>query len=246
MRYTHITSLVFLSIVIVAAPLWAQDSTTQKSDFRIGIGVALDLGSAAMTQETQLAGANTNLNGPPVGIPLLYPAAPLTFSIPMRFGHFMIEPEIGIYSYSYDLNGSQDSTGVPTSETEDVSGTSIRAGIGLYYTQQIAGNLSAYIGPRIGIVTNSVEFGSHPPPADTQFEKSATAQLSRTDFFVGVTLGGEYFFSSGFSLGAEAGFEYLSLGNTTITETPVVSGSQGGTTGHSFQTKEAIVARVYF
>ena len=158
----------------------------------------------------------------------------------------MIEPEVGIYSYSYTDNGSTDSTGTLTSATEDFSATSIRIGVGLYYTQSMVGNLSAYIGPRVGIITNSIELQAFPPPEGGVNQPSATINSSRTDFFIGLTLGGEYFLSTAFSLGADVGFEYLSLGTTTATETPAVSGNLGGFTGHTFETKEAIVARVYF
>jgi hypothetical protein len=245
MRFIIIVFFTFLSIVVTNAALLAQESTPANgSDFRIGIGVSLDLNSASESQVTPAN--NSNANGEVLGIPFLYPAIPLTFSIPMRFSHFKIEPEIGVYNYSYTLNGSKDSTGAINGETDNFSATSIRIGVGLYYTQQIAGNLSASIGPRVGIITNSSELDITPPPAETQFDKPSTTSTSRTDFFVGLTVGGEYFFSSAFSLGADAGFEYVSLGNQTTTVTPAVSGTPETTTGHSFETKEAIVARVYF
>ena len=241
MNYPKAVLSLLCSIVFFAVPSRAQQSTPRtESDFRIGIGVSLDLGSAS---ELQILNSPTE---PTLGVPAFYAAVPHTFSIPMRFGHFMIEPEIGIYSFSDDVNGSEDSTGMLTSDTYDYSGTSIRAGVGLYYTQPVAGNLSVYVGPRAGIITNSFEIKDYPPSEDGQSEPTTTLNVSRTDFFVGLNLGGEYFFSSAFSLGAEVGFEYLSLGTPTTTETPSVSGSAGGTTGDSFQTKEAIVARVYF
>jgi len=195
MSYIKIILLVLLSIVVTNTPLLAQEPTPSNgSDFRIGIGVSLDLGAAASTQESQIAGSNSNLSGPPIDIPLLYPTVPLTVLIPMRFSHFKIEPEIGVYSYSYMVNGSKDSTGATVGSSDNISSTSIRIGVGLYYTQQISGNLSASIGPRVGIITNSAEVDVTPPPAELQFQKPSTESLSRSDFFVGLTVGGEYFF----------------------------------------------------
>ncbi len=244
MCYTKIVLFVLFSIVFTATSSRAQQSSASSgSDFRIGIGVSLDLGSASELQISH------SLSEPEFGVPAFWPTVPLVFLIPMRFGNFKIEPEVGIYSFSYMISGAKDSTGTQIGVTDGYSSTSIRVGLGLYYTQQVAGNLSAYVGPRLGIITNSIEADSYPPPADTGVfgQKASTTNTSRTDFFVGLTLGGEYFFSSAFSLGADVGFEYRSLGNQTTTETPAVSGTPAGaTTGHSFETKEAIVARVYF
>jgi len=53
MKYSKIALFVLVSVVIVTASSRAQQSPSQTNgDFRIGIGVSLDLGSAASTQES--------------------------------------------------------------------------------------------------------------------------------------------------------------------------------------------------
>ncbi len=225
--------------LLLATRANAQQSTAPAgNDFRAGIGVALNVGNSPDVEPSGLP-SNAQL----VNIPV----APITVLVPMRFSNFKIEPEVGIYNFSYNISAPKDSTGTAVDYAYAFRSTGIQIGAGFYYTEQLAGNLSAYFGPRAGIITYSTEFDNYAPAADSEYgETSSTVESSRTDFYVGVTLGGEYFFSNAFSLGADVGFEYLSLGTESNTITPVVNGTQTATTGHSLITKGAIVARVYF
>ena len=75
MHYSKTVLFVLFFLVMTNAHSWAKESATASgSDFRIGIGVSLDLGSASQSQESQIANPNSNSFGPPIGVPLLYPA----------------------------------------------------------------------------------------------------------------------------------------------------------------------------
>ena len=116
------------------------------------------------------------------------PGGAFAFYVPINIGeNFKVEPELGFFRYKAS-QGDNESTD-----------TQWRFGTGLFYVFSERESLRPYVGPRLGIVSTSEKFNDE---SDTQ-----------TDFFVGLALGAEYYFSSHFTLGGEFQFSYVNIGS---------------------------------
>jgi opacity protein-like surface antigen len=130
-----------------------------------------------------------NFEGPflPVGLGDIYFPIIVTPQI-------KLEPQFGLFRFhseSANVDGRAEQTS-----------TVLRVGAGLFYVLRPRASVRVYLGPRVVFVrtSTSLQFGT--------FDEDD----SRTDFGLGPALGGEYLFSSHFSLGGEFQFNYLSLG----------------------------------
>jgi hypothetical protein len=219
----RILSLVIVSFLL-ASPLLAQDNEEpqlgKSRGTKVGIGIALSPGGIILLDNNDLTSV-----------------LPMSLRVPVNISTVKLEPELGIYSFSDKIESNN--------ETSESSGTLLKGGIGFYYNAILSSEASVYVGPKVGITKLSTvsEFGG----SVIVDEATVTQEMDRTDIFFGAMVGGEYFFSTRFSVGAEAGFEYVSRGNETRTATPDTNPSPDPTTsGSELQTKSALTARFYF
>ncbi|MEE9450904.1 MAG: outer membrane beta-barrel protein [Ignavibacteriaceae bacterium] len=113
------------------------------------------------------------------------------FTFVVRGKSFRFEPNIGFF------NLSATTTGYMGTEV-DASLSNYRLGAVIAYANAIA-SMNLYYGINIGVILSSIS-------ADSDSE-------SKSDFFVGPAIGGEYMFSDNFSLGGEIQINYIKIGN---------------------------------
>jgi len=120
------------------------------------------------------------------------------FSVTIRGKSFRFEPTLGYFSYSSSVTYSNPSY---TSESDF---SNVRLGAILAFAAS-KGSMNYYYGIDIGVILSS-ESSSSTAPGSTSTDES------KTDFFVGPAIGGEYMFSENFSLGGEIQINYISIG----------------------------------
>ena len=120
------------------------------------------------------------------------------FSVIIRGKNFRFEPTLGYFSSS-----SSSTTSEYTSES---SSSNVRLGTVLAYATAIA-SMNLYYGIDFGVILSSESSESTFPFG------SESRDESKTDFFIGPVVGGEYMFSDNFSLGGEIQINYISIGN---------------------------------
>ena len=126
------------------------------------------------------------------------------FTVPIHVGERLrLEPELGIFRVSAEASA----TGFSSTYNQTV----LRYGLGLHVFFGEDGDFKPYVGPRIGFVRHTTEEGSG---GSTDFE------TKRTDSYVGIALGGEYWLASRFSLGAEVQLNRVGIGDEEVTGQP--------------------------
>ncbi len=118
-------------------------------------------------------------------------------SLPMRFGNISVEPELSFYS------GSGDNT-YPTSPTNNNSSDYRQYSLetGVYLRQQVLPSLETYFGGRVGY-TSYESSNAYVSGTNYKYESSG--------YYIGPTLGAEYFFNKNFSLGLDVSLIYSSM-----------------------------------
>jgi len=122
-------------------------------------------------------------SNPSIGVTKIY--------IPMIYKYIIkIQPEISFWDYSYEF------------ENNGTEYQVFHYGLSAFYIFKFNETL-VYIGPRYSVdeITSLI------------LRLSDESEGSRTDTSMGITLGGEYFFSNHFSLGVEIQFNSLSIGS---------------------------------
>ena len=159
---------------------------------------------------------------------------PISLRIPVHAGNIKFEPEIGIYS------GNRSATFEGDTDEDGISLT--RVGAGIYYASTVMDQMSLHVGPRLGI--QSISFTSE----SKMDGETLSTEASRSDFFVGLVLGVEYFLHPRFSMGIEGGLEYVSIGDEESSRTPSLPTSSPSveSSGSDIVTKAAITGRFYF
>jgi hypothetical protein len=143
---------------------------------------------------------------------------------PVAFGQrLLLEPEVGM------TNGKQ--TVEVLSVRQEFKATIWRLGIGIFYRFPATEDLRVYVGPRFKWIRTTAS-------EDDGTEKTKFAE---TDVSIGAALGGEYFFSSHFSLGGEAQFNYVDLGEPDVEVGDVVDLRR-----RIFTTDTLVMIRWYF
>lgn len=109
---------------------------------------------------------------------------------------FRLEPEIGFYNgkNTWELQGNK----------EEYTATQYRFGLGIF-PQSAMKSSTIYYGARIGYLSLKLK------EEETFGGVTQTDEYSTSGFFIAPAVGGEYFFSNSFSLGAEAQVMYASL-----------------------------------
>lgn len=116
--------------------------------------------------------------------------APVGFTVPLTFGTVRMEPQVGYVRHSQS----------EASQSETTSALSF--GTGAFYRADFDQTLLLG-GARIGVTREVQTFESASAPE----ERTTTVNL-----FLGPIIGGDYYVSDHFSVGAEARFYYINLG----------------------------------
>jgi hypothetical protein len=119
------------------------------------------------------------------------------FSVVIRSKNFRFEPTLGYFSSS--------SSNTSSGYTFESSSSNLRLGAILAYATALA-SMNLYYGIDIGVILSSEKRESSLPG-------STSTDRSKTDFYIGPAIGGEYMFSENFSLGGEIQINYISIGN---------------------------------
>ena len=209
------------------------------------------------------ASAQTAQNTWGLGVSLVSGGA--VFHVPIVFERIRIEPEIGFRTSSnssgstyYYIDSYENETETSSSSS---SSESISIGIGAYYSFRIDNSADWYIGPRIGF-TQSSSISDNSTVYDRIYTDSTSHSTSSShlkqhsiSYFAGAVLGGEYYFSSHFSAGAELLVTYTNSGHPVIDEQSHVitpspsytsSSVPGPSTSSSFAESTAVYIRWYF
>ncbi len=128
------------------------------------------------------------------GIAPYLPVDYADFSVVIRGKNFRFEPTLGYYSISSSSSSGNES-----------SYSNFRLGTVLAYANS-KGSMTFSYGIDIGVILSSESRESNTP-------EPTSTDNSKTDFFIGPAIGGEYMFSDNFSLGGEIQINYISVGN---------------------------------
>ncbi len=126
-------------------------------------------------------------------------------SLPLRFGNFIVEPELSFYDSSED-------TTFPTSplDTSTYKYQQYTLETGVYWRRPIIPSVEMYVGGRVGY-TRYKQSRTYPSSPSSNYAYDSSG------FYLGPTLGAEYFFNKHFSLGLDVSllFESTTQGRTT-------------------------------
>jgi hypothetical protein len=193
---------------------------TSTSDFHIGIGAGMSLLTPV------IVGSATLFAGPFGGGSIVLP---LDIA-----GVVRIEPEFSIFHY----NESDD--------TSSNSVTAIKTGVGLFWMFGVAPDAQGYLGARLG--PQFVSSKQVNEEVDIMTGEVTEVKISRSavNFAVGPSVGGEYFPSEHFSIGAEAQVNFIHLGEEDVEIDPGSDPTSSDETGFVAHTNAIIFARVFF
>jgi hypothetical protein len=137
---------------------------------------------------------------------------------------FRLEPEIGYFRGKEvdELNTYKD----------EYTATQWRIGIGIF-PQSMLKSSTIYYGARVGYVSLNLK------EEETIQGITTTDEATASGFFVAPALGGEYFFSNSFSLGAEGQLFYANLSTD-------IEGAQVDITTSLINTRGLVFVRFYF
>jgi len=173
--------------------LFVVSANAQDDRTRVGFGVGV--------------GMNSPLGSPDDGdfSMLSAPASFANFTFVVRGKNFRLEPNFGYFSYSVEADRAYSNGDTYLGELKS---SNFRVGAVIAYATAIA-SLNLYYGINIGIILSSAS------SEDTwrgSFTSSDSEDASKTDFFVGPAIGGEYMFSDNFSFGGEIQINYITVG----------------------------------
>jgi hypothetical protein len=144
------------------------------------------------------------------------------FSVIIRGSGFRIEPSLGYFStsseYTYQSNTSKSSS------------SNFRIGALIAYNNSSVESMNFYYGLTIGALFTSMH---------NESTVSTTTDHSKTDFFIGPAVGGEYMINEHFSFGGEINVNYISIGNYSD------SGTLGDLSQSAISTRGIIYVRWY-
>ena len=132
------------------------------------------------------------------------------FTVPIRMGaRARLEPELGIYRAKFEF-----SEGALSGESVQ---SILRYGVALHFMMTETDSFRPYLGPRVGFIRHSErqEIGGGGAPDET----------TRTDSYVGLAIGGEYWFTPRFSLGGELQINRVGIGDEESGDGPTPSSS---------------------
>lgn len=119
------------------------------------------------------------------------------FSMIIKGSFFRFEPSLGYFTMSSDYSGG--------GYTFERSSSNIRLGAVIAFNNDPIESVNFYYGVDFGFILSS--------KSRTSNISNESTDESKTDFFIGPAVGGEYMFNKHFSLGGEINLNYISIGN---------------------------------
>jgi hypothetical protein len=190
------------AILLVCAPLKAQDTLR----YHLGVGVSVEpaLFGETLYYSSQY-GSGYITTTPVFSVSPFYIYFPLTLT-----RHFRLEPRFGIYSFTNEISNSQ---GLSQPSKNDLTFTNI--GLSVEYLIPTGEKFQLYVGPRasLNFITQTyTNYGYN--------GEAITVTQSEKDFMISGIFGAEYFPLSELSIGGEVDFNYVSFGNSDISQSP--------------------------
>lgn len=112
-------------------------------------------------------------------------------SLPLRFGNFTVEPELSFYDASEEQTYPTSPTNNSTYEYQQYT-----LETGVYWRQPVIPSVEMYVGGRVGY-TRYEQSRTYPSSPGSNYAYDSSG------FYLGPTLGAEYFFNKHFSLGLD-------------------------------------------
>ena len=119
------------------------------------------------------------------------------FSMIIKGSFFRLEPSLGYFTTSSEHSYA--------GNTIESSSSNIRLGAVVAFNNDPIESMNFYYGIDFGFILSS--------NSQTSSISNETTDDSKTDFFIGPAVGGEYMFNKHFSLGGEINLNYISFGN---------------------------------
>jgi len=157
---------------------------TEESSVQFGFGVNL-------SREVPTFTSSENMET------VILPIDLANFSFVIRGKNFRIEPSLGYFYGSSESSSNQ--------FISEISTSNFRLGAVIAYNNSSFESMNFYYGIDIGIILSSI--------SATSSYSNESVDESKTDFFIGPAIGGEYMFNRYFSLGGEINLNYVSVGN---------------------------------
>lgn len=196
---------------------------------RVGLGIGLASRPLALLGDDAVAGS---------------PATLANVQVPFYLGrHLRLEPEFGMISQSGGLVPGNALLGRVT-DVARVRTHVFRFLVGLQWATEVAEDTVAYVGPKVGLQTRSVELDFLP-----ELETFDDDEIDAVDFWLGVSVGGEAFLTRNFSLGVEAGLYYLNQGESSLAALQALDPElpdHSDDAPWTLSTQGSIAARIYF
>lgn len=142
------------------------------------------------------------------------------FSVIIKGSFFRFEPSVGYFTMSSDYSG--------VGYTFERSSSNIRLGAVVAFNNDPIESVDFYYGVGFGFIFSSFSY--------TSISSTESIDESKTDFFIGPAVGGEYMFNKHFSLGGEINLNYISIGDYD---------SEGASSGWAVSTRGQIFIRWY-
>ncbi len=125
-------------------------------------------------------------------------------SLPLRFGNFTVEPELSFYDTSADNTQTPSPTNNRTYESRRYT-----LETGVYWRQQMIPSVETYMGGRIGYARGDSSTTYQSSPGSNSSSESSS-------YYLGPTLGAEYFFNKHFSLGLDVSLLFESTSGEQV------------------------------
>lgn len=142
------------------------------------------------------------------------------FSMIIKGSFFRFEPSLGYFTMSSDYSNA--------GYTYEKSNSNIRLGAVVAFNNDPIESMNFYYGVDFGFIFSSYSY--------TSSISTESTDESKTDFFIGPAVGGEYMFNKHFSLGGEINLNYISIGHYD---------SEGESSSWAFSTRGLIFLRWY-
>lgn len=156
--------------------------------------------------------------------------------LPLRISNVLIiEPSLAV------ATSSETTSPEGAAETTD-SASILRFGLGLAYPITLTESTRAYVGVRTGAMfwSTTNEY------LNTEDEGVESSETSRTDPFVGLQVGGEYYLSPSFSLGAEVQLTYTIIGDFESSSTEGDVDTTADDSGSTITSNALLIVRWFF
>ena len=125
-------------------------------------------------------------------------------SLPLRFGNFTVEPELSFYDASEDNTQTPSPTNNRTYESRRYT-----LETGVYWRQQMIPSVETYMGGRIGYTRYEYSY-TYPSSPGSNYSGETSG------YYLGPTLGAEYFFNKHFSLGLDVSLLFESTSGEQV------------------------------